>query len=144
MQIVAGTSRICTASSEPACHAIFRAKRPRPRSSFSLLCLRQLQVPKGAASAISAAIQQLGGPARFGPDPWAPVRTGVMRPKPHTAHNQLVLALQKVQRDNGKLSLSLFKRVKQLGSGDVGLVDLVQLQVAQMRWDQHTCACPFL
>ena len=56
-----------------------------------------------------------------------------MRPKPHTAHDQLVLALQKVQRDNGKLSLSLFKRVKQLGSGDVGLVDLVQLQVAQMR-----------
>ena len=57
-----------------------------------------------------------------------------MKPKPHTAHNQLVLALQKVQRDNGKLSLSLFKRVKQLGSGDVGLVDLVQLQVAQMRY----------
>lgn len=81
-----------------------------------------------------AAIQQLGGPARFGSDPWAPVRTGVMKPKPHTAHNQLVLALQKVQRDNGKLSLSLFKRVKQLGSGDVGLVDLVQLQVAQMRY----------
>ncbi|KAL0045440.1 hypothetical protein WJX82_006704 [Trebouxia sp. C0006] len=95
-------------------------------------------VPKGAANAISAAIQQLGGPARFGPDPWAPVRTGVMQPKPHTAHNQLVLALQKVQRDNGKLSLSLFKRVKQLGSGDVGLVDLVQLQVAQMRYAMKT------
>ena len=91
---------------------------------------------KGTANAISAALQQLGGPGRFGPDPWAPVRTGVMRPKPHTAHNQLVLALQKVQRDNGKLSLSLFKRVKQLGSGDVGLVDLVQLQVAQMRCAQ--------
>ena len=56
-----------------------------------------------------------------------------MRPKPHTAHNAHVMALQKVQRDNVKLSLSLFKRVKQLGSGDVGLVDLVQLQVAQMR-----------
>ncbi|KAL3133891.1 hypothetical protein ABBQ32_008349 [Trebouxia sp. C0010 RCD-2024] len=96
------------------------------------------QVPKGAANAISAAIQQLGGPARFGPDPWAPVRTGVMKPKPHTAHNQLVHALQKVQRDNGKLSLSLFKRVKQLGSGDVGLVDLVQLQVAQMRYAMKT------
>uniref|UniRef100_A0A126X039 non-specific serine/threonine protein kinase n=1 Tax=Trebouxia arboricola TaxID=53268 RepID=A0A126X039_9CHLO len=96
------------------------------------------QVPKGAANAISAAIQQLGGPARFGSDPWAPVRTGVMKPKPHTAHNQLVLALQKVQRDNGKLSLSLFKRVKQLGSGDVGLVDLVQLQVAQMRYAMKT------
>ena len=122
------------ASPEPACHADVRTKRPPPPpSSFSLPCLWQLQVPKGAANAISAAIQQLGGPARFGPDPWAPVRTGVMQPKPHTAHNQLVLALQKVQRDNGKLSLSLFKRVKQLGSGDVGLVDLVQLQVAQMR-----------
>lgn len=93
---------------------------------------------KGTANAISAALQQLGGPGRFGPDPWAPVRTGVMRPKPHTAHNQLVLALQKVQRDNGKLSLSLFKRVKQLGSGDVGLVDLVQLQVAQMRYAMKT------
>lgn len=91
------------------------------------------QVSKSAANVISAAIQQLGGPSRFGPDPWAPVRTGVMRPKPHTAHNAQVVALQKVQRDNGKLSLSLFKRVKQLGSGDVGLVDLVQLQVAQTR-----------
>lgn len=69
-----------------------------------------------------------------------------MKPKPHTAHNQLVLALQKVQRDNGKLSLSLFKRVKQLGSGDVGLVDLVQLQVAQMRYSRHSlgvCSCGF-
>lgn len=67
-----------------------------------------------------------------------------MKPKPHTAHNQLVLALQKVQRDNGKLSLSLFKRVKQLGSGDVGLVDLVQLQVAQMRYSHcllYFCLC---
>ena len=69
-----------------------------------------------------------------------------MKPKPHTAHNQLVLALQKVQRDNGKLSLSLFKRVKQLGSGDVGLVDLVQLQVAQMRYGRcspRLCSCWF-
>lgn len=32
---------------------------------------------------------------------------------------------------DGDLRLSHFRRVKQLGSGDVGLVDLVQIQVHQ-------------
>lgn len=34
-----------------------------------------------------------------------------------------------LQASEGKLKLMHFRRVKQLGAGDVGLVDLVQLQV---------------
>ncbi len=33
-----------------------------------------------------------------------------------------------IQARDGKLKLMHFRRVKQLGAGDVGLVDLVQLQ----------------
>lgn len=38
-------------------------------------------------------------------------------------------ALLGIQEREGKLKLLHFRRVKQLGAGDVGLVDLVQLQV---------------
>ena len=37
------------------------------------------------------------------------------------------MALDKLQKKVGELKLSHFKRVRQLGSGDVGLVDLVQI-----------------
>lgn len=37
--------------------------------------------------------------------------------------------LQTLANRDGDLRLSHFRRVKQLGSGDVGLVDLVQIQV---------------
>ena len=37
------------------------------------------------------------------------------------------------QRD-GKLGLGHFKRVRPLGSGDVGLVDLVELQEGRVRY----------
>ena len=38
------------------------------------------------------------------------------------------LKLAALQKKDGALKLSHFRRVKQLGSGDVGLVDLVQVQ----------------
>ncbi len=38
-------------------------------------------------------------------------------------------ALIQLQQRDGKLKLMHFRRIKQLGAGDVGLVDLVQLQV---------------
>jgi hypothetical protein len=37
-------------------------------------------------------------------------------------------ALRSVEQRAGRLALSHFRRVKQLGTGDVGLVDLVELQ----------------
>ena len=37
-------------------------------------------------------------------------------------------ALRGVEQRAGRLALSHFRRVKQLGTGDVGLVDLVELQ----------------
>lgn len=39
--------------------------------------------------------------------------------------------LLQVQQRDGQLRLNHFRRVKQLGAGDVGLVDLVQLQVGR-------------
>lgn len=38
-----------------------------------------------------------------------------------------VLALREEHSKQGALKLSQFKRIKQLGTGDVGLVDLVEL-----------------
>lgn len=45
-------------------------------------------------------------------------------------------ALTTVQQRDGKLKLMHFRRVKQLGAGDVGLVDLVQLQVSGWLGDE--------
>lgn len=48
--------------------------------------------------------------------------------KPHTAGALDWRKLRGLQHKDGDLKLSHFRRVKQLGSGDVGLVDLVQIQ----------------
>lgn len=37
-------------------------------------------------------------------------------------------ALKNAEQKNGRLALSQFRRLKQLGTGDVGLVDMVELQ----------------
>lgn len=51
-------------------------------------------------------------------------------------------ALADVQERDGCIKLRHFRRVKQLGSGDVGLIDLVQLQGTEHKFamktaDQH-------
>ena len=56
--------------------------------------------------------------ARAAPDCWRP----------------MMQALRSIAEEQGRLTLSQFKRVKQLGSGDVGLVDLVELNARQVRW----------
>ena len=45
----------------------------------------------------------------------------------------MMQALRSIAEEQGRLTLSQFKRVKQLGSGDVGLVDLVELNARQVR-----------
>lgn len=51
-------------------------------------------------------------------------------PKNTTTLTNLTCSLaSRTQKAEGKLKLMHFRRVKQLGAGDVGLVDLVQLQV---------------
>lgn len=89
------------------------------------------QANQQAANVITQALQQLGG--KFGGDPWAAIRSGIMNVKPHKQHSMQMSALADVSAKNGKLALSQFKRVKQLGSGDVGLVDLVELQSHPVR-----------
>lgn len=43
-------------------------------------------------------------------------------------------ALRAVHKKDGRLALSQFRRLKQLGTGDVGLVDMVELQDGTGRW----------
>lgn len=49
--------------------------------------------------------------------------------KPHSSAAPEWKKLRQLQNSDAALKLSHFRRVKQLGSGDVGLVDLVQIQV---------------
>ncbi|KAL4857414.1 Phototropin-1B [Chlorella vulgaris] len=62
-----------------------------------------------------------------GVDPWATFPTGLATPKPHRRMDPAAAALKGAVGKDGKLRLRNFARVKQLGSGDVGMVDLVQL-----------------
>ena len=88
-----------------------------------------------AAGMIGAAVLGMGG--TVGVNPWAPILGTVMRSKPHKSDDQAYQQLLNMQEQDGKLKLMHFRRVKQLGAGDVGLVDLVQLQVGgggRVRW----------
>lgn len=91
-----------------------------------------------AASLISSALQNMG----WGASPWATIIGTVMRVKPHKAGDPAYQTLLQLQQREGQLRLNHFRRVKQLGAGDVGLVDLVQLQVScalasVLQWQHH-------
>jgi serine/threonine protein kinase len=82
--------------------------------------------PLGAsvAAAAGAAVRTFGW---VGVDPWATFPTGLAPPKPHRAGDAAAAALAAAVRRDGKLRLRQFQRLRQLGSGDVGTVDLVAL-----------------
>jgi len=88
-----------------------------------------------AASQIGAAIQGLQYTAT---NPWAGIGGSVMKRKPHKSDDRSYQALMGVQQRDGKLKLMHFRRVKQLGAGDVGLVDLVQLQGTDFKFAMKT------
>lgn len=91
---------------------------------------------KAAASKINAALQHVPFGQR---NPWAMMTEGCMKMKPHKANDPGYLALASVETQVGeKLKLVHFRRIKQLGSGDVGLVDLVQLQGTNMKYAMKT------
>jgi hypothetical protein len=87
-----------------------------------------------AAGMIGAAVLGMGGSA----NPWAAILGTVMRSKPHKSGDKAYQQLLKVQEQDGKLKLMHFRRVKQLGAGDVGLVDLVQLQGTDFKFAMKT------
>lgn len=95
--------------------------------------------PDVAASTqmVGMAVKQLTAGWSVTGDVWAGIAAGVARLKPHKAHDQGSQALRSVEQRAGRLALSHFRRVKQLGTGDVGLVDLVELQQGGSR-----CALP--
>ncbi|GAB4820055.1 hypothetical protein N2152v2_007101 [Parachlorella kessleri] len=78
-----------------------------------------------AANAVGQALQNMNW---VGVDPWASFPTGLVPVKPHRSADPAAAALRALVQQEGKLRLRNFSRVHQLGSGDVGLVDLVQLQ----------------
>jgi len=94
-----------------------------------------VQDGKVATNAISHALQNVG----WGPDPWMCLSGNVLKIKPHKAASDSgYQALLNVQTNERKLKLMHFRRIKQLGSGDVGLVDLVQLQGTNMKFAMKT------
>lgn len=87
-----------------------------------------------AATLISSALQNMG----WGASPWAQITGTVMRAKPHKAADAAYQTLLQLQQREGQLRLNNFRRVKQLGAGDVGLVDLVQLQGTDLKFAMKT------
>lgn len=81
-----------------------------------------------AASNIKNAVVGMGGTNTAAGDPFAVIPTSELRMKPHSSMDRAWQALHKLQQQHGAISLKHFKRVQQLGSGDVGLVDLVRIQ----------------
>lgn len=82
-----------------------------------------------AASHIKNAVVNMGGNNNTTTgDPFAVISTSELSMKPHSSMDRAWQALHKLQQSHGKISLKHFKRVQQLGSGDVGLVDLVRIQ----------------
>nr|AML78431.1 putative LOV domain-containing protein [Botryococcus terribilis] len=85
----------------------------------------------------SVAMQQLG--AGWGrADPWQNVHAGLSVIKPHKAQEKAYVALAEVEKAQKKLALYQFRRLKQLGTGDVGLVDLVELQGTDSKFAMKT------
>lgn len=93
------------------------------------------QQEKSAASTIGAALMGMPGPSG---NPWANISGTVMRCKPHKSDDKAYQALLTLQQRDSKLKLMHFRRVKQLGAGDVGLVDLVQLQGTEFKFAMKT------
>mmetsp|Transcript_20477 Transcript_20477/g.56774 ORF Transcript_20477/g.56774 Transcript_20477/m.56774 type:complete len:721 (-) Transcript_20477:358-2520(-) len=80
-----------------------------------------------ASTVIGAALKNLGMGHANDTNPWKELGSGKIYKKPHVSDDKAIRALQSVAAEHGELKVTHFKRQKQLGSGDVGLVDLVNL-----------------
>jgi PAS domain S-box-containing protein len=91
-----------------------------------------------AAHAIESALQSMQGD--WAANPWADAFVGLVPPGPHRAASaqRAYDALRAAEQRDGRLRLSHFRRIKQLGAGDVGLVDLVALQGTDVRFAMKT------
>lgn len=96
----------------------------------------KIKMGTAAASMISTALQ--GMSTVTSSNPWAAIPNAVMRRKPHKGEDKAYQALIQLQQRDGKLKLMHFRRIKQLGAGDVGLVDLVQLQGTDYKFAMKT------
>lgn len=87
---------------------------------------------------LSAAKRQMGAAGWGSADPWQTIKAGPVRVKPHKSQDKLIAALRESFTKHGALKLSSFRRINQLGTGDVGLVDLVELAGDGSRYAMKT------
>ncbi|MEW5309471.1 MAG: hypothetical protein WDW38_001359 [Sanguina aurantia] len=86
------------------------------------------------AGIINNALSNMG----WGVNPWTNISGSIIKRKPHKAGDKAFQALLALQERDGKIKLMHFRRVKQLGAGDVGLVDLVLLQGTEFKFAMKT------
>mmetsp|Transcript_9347 Transcript_9347/g.28515 ORF Transcript_9347/g.28515 Transcript_9347/m.28515 type:complete len:704 (-) Transcript_9347:1016-3127(-) len=91
-----------------------------------------------AAEVVNAALQSMGMGGDSRADPWAALLSDVSYKKPHKFGDPAYQALMEVQQQHGRLKLQHFRKVRQLGAGDVGQVDLVQLQGTNLKFAMKT------
>lgn len=87
---------------------------------------------------LSAAKRQMGASGWGAVDPWHTIKAGPVRVKPHKSQDKLIASLRESHTKHGALKLSSFRRINQLGTGDVGLVDLVELAGDGSRYAMKT------
>uniref|UniRef100_A0A061R985 non-specific serine/threonine protein kinase n=1 Tax=Tetraselmis sp. GSL018 TaxID=582737 RepID=A0A061R985_9CHLO len=80
-----------------------------------------------ASTVIQQALKNMGMGSAVDSNPWKNLETGKVYRKPHKSEDKALSALRAVEAEHGSIKISHFKRQQQLGSGDVGLVDLVSL-----------------
>lgn len=71
-------------------------------------------------------------------DPWVALPSSMIPMKPHHGSDKAYHELARVQQQDGRLKMVHFRKIKQLGSGDVGTVDLVQLQGTTFKFAMKT------
>eukprot|EP01026_Neomeris_dumetosa_P039897 TRINITY_DN3287_c0_g1_i8.p1 TRINITY_DN3287_c0_g1~~TRINITY_DN3287_c0_g1_i8.p1 ORF type:complete len:630 (+),score=89.98 TRINITY_DN3287_c0_g1_i8:172-2061(+) len=95
---------------------------PSPKVTIPQINQDQLASGKEYLQQISTALKDMNTKAS---QAWSQLKTENVNLKPHHAVDRVYLVLRTLQKQTGSIGLQNFKRVKQLGSGDVGVVDLV-------------------
>eukprot|EP01025_Chloroclados_australasicus_P036659 TRINITY_DN3735_c1_g1_i3.p1 TRINITY_DN3735_c1_g1~~TRINITY_DN3735_c1_g1_i3.p1 ORF type:complete len:703 (-),score=87.15 TRINITY_DN3735_c1_g1_i3:1551-3659(-) len=96
---------------------------------------QQVETGKQYVKQISTALQQLRVNES---NPWAKLDSIKPRHKPHQQSDEVTQMIQQIVDRDGQLGLQHFRRVKQLGSGDVGVVDLVLMGPEDKRMAMKT------
>eukprot|EP01025_Chloroclados_australasicus_P021632 TRINITY_DN22702_c1_g1_i3.p1 TRINITY_DN22702_c1_g1~~TRINITY_DN22702_c1_g1_i3.p1 ORF type:complete len:783 (-),score=85.28 TRINITY_DN22702_c1_g1_i3:1249-3432(-) len=103
--------------------AVEKQETPRPYQPPTLLqnVPQKAEATKVFIKEISSALQLM----KVRDDVWQNLNTQHIPHKPHSRNDEVMSQIRQIMEKEGKISLQSFRRIKQLGSGDVGVVDLV-------------------